>query len=331
MISINYSYAQFISGTITYDTLIIHCCRYVRDAMARLFGIPGDDRDDAVADFFPRLALLIHRYRDQGASFEAYLMVSLRFFCRTRHRQRERLETVEMLVPDVEDASYTADAPRPIVATYSIPEEDPTVIAENPEVPFLTNTRTKDTVRRQMLISFCKNLPLLDDEDVAAFATTLKIPGSLLDALQTYVNNRRDRFVPQQSGYRRQRDRHYTRMRALEVHLAPGSTSEAKYQVSRRYRFHRRLWHYYCRRLKRQKISLSNAELSVLLGIPKGSVDTSLVRLNRRLEIIQNARYATKHGTCDYPGVKQRPQISGNDRHPGRPGRAGSAPPTKRP
>lgn len=328
MISINYSHAQFVSGTMPYDTFVIHCCRYVHDAMAHLFGIPGHDREDAVADFFPRLTLLIERYQDQGSSFEAYLMVSLRFFCRTRHRERERLETVETLVSDLEDSPHTAEAPRPIDVTYSIPEEDPTMIVEEPETAFLTETRTKDTVRKQVLISFCKNLPLLDDADVATFAATLNIPETFVDALQTYVSARRHRFVSQQSGFRRQRDRHYIRMRALEALVAPEITSAAQERIARRYRFHRRLWHYYRRRLKRQRVSLTNAELSSLLGIPKGSVDTSLVRLNRRLEIIRDARYAAKYGTHDRAGIKQPPQVSGNDGDSGSSGCTGHTPST---
>jgi hypothetical protein len=68
--------------------------------------------------------------------------------------------------------------------------------------------------------------------------------------------------------------------------------------------FHRRRWCYYRRRLKRQTVHFTNREVATILGVPKGSVDSALSNLSRRLAQRGLREIGSRHGHHDTTGIE---------------------------
>ncbi len=284
MSSINQVYLAFRRGETDWDSLITQCCIYIGEISVRMFRVAMEERDDTIAEFFPKLCALTANYQECGSSFEAYLTVSLRFFCRSRHRRRRECALREVLTDDVDSPLFLVEDRESVTIVHS------DFSCPGGQRPLLTITRRTDTLRKQLLISFCKNLPILDDEQVASYTRLLQLPPGLVTSLETYVSDRREHFLQRRNRYTEQRDRHYAEMHRCQ-HLAAATLSvDEKRSLTERSEYHRRRWLHYHERLKRQNIHLSNREVGLLLGIPKGSVDSAMANLNRRLEAISRSR-----------------------------------------
>ncbi len=282
MITINGMYDSFSRGEADWESFLSVCCLYVEQASVQLFRVSPADREDTVAEFYPRLCRIVRRYVDTGSSFEAYLTVSLRYFCRNRSMRMRRLRMRELLQEDIGNSLMVAETPDYSAGLTTIRGPSTAGSAS----AFVTDSRERDTVRRHLLICFCKNFPLLDDDQVCMYMQYLEIPQILVQSLHAYVTDRRQRYNRRRNSYAAQRDRHYARMHTLH-HLARQEYSpERKASLMKRSESHRRLWQYYRTRLKKQNVHLSNREVGDLLGIPKGSVDSAMSNLNRRLEKI---------------------------------------------
>ncbi|MCG8481392.1 MAG: hypothetical protein MI724_20020, partial [Spirochaetales bacterium] len=83
--------------------------------------------------------------------------------------------------------------------------------------------------------------------------------------------------------YQELRDRHYAAMLRYDTEGAHASKPHAREAADRMHAFHRRRWKHYRHRLAHQALHLSNREVGLLLGIPKGSIDSAMAGLARRL------------------------------------------------
>ncbi|MFW5644236.1 MAG: hypothetical protein ACOCYQ_09425 [Alkalispirochaeta sp.] len=289
MVSLNGAYRRFSEGSLSREELIEICCGFVRELFVRVFHFKPEDSYDAVAEFYPRLATLPERYNDQGSSFEAYVTVSVHYFCRTQRHTRRRRRFLELLVPEIDDVLSVAEAPV-VGESY-----EPFLSCEEPrflkDVACLCNTRMRDAVRRQVLIAFCKNLPLLDDSEANRYAEALRIPASFVFAVRSFIDDRNAPLIARRRYFRNQRNRHYFQMQYAQRLVREDPESPARCGAIERYRFHRRRWNHYRNRLERLKIHLSHEEIGRLLGIPKGTVDSAVARLNHRLELLRRRRY----------------------------------------
>jgi len=289
MISLNNAYYEFSHGSLGREPFIVLCCEFVRELFSRSVRARPEESHEALAEFYPRLCTLPERYRDQGSSFEAYVTVSFRFFYRTRRNVHRRRRMLEVLVPEIDEILSVAESS--VFDRVEDPafEPDPAVVIET--AGCLCNTRLRDTIRRQILIVFCKNLPLLDDEETRRYARALQIPMSFVNAVRSYIDDRNAPLLARRCFFRTQRDRHYVQMNYAETLVLEEPDSAVRLAATKRYRFHRRRWAHYRKRLDRIKIHLSHQEIGSLLGIPKGTVDSAVSRLNRRLELLRGSRY----------------------------------------
>lgn len=287
MISLDNAYARYKDGLIDWHTFASICYTYIIEFLGRVLRMPQKERFEIAAEFYPRFCNLVDRYEEQGSSFETYVKVSVRFYCRSCVERRNNQESQELLVSDIEEIPYGDDD-----TTGAIQFEDtPIIDIALRDAAVLTNTRTKDTVRRQLLISFCKNFPVLSDAEVHRIAHVLKIPQPLIDGLTAYVHDRRSRYQERRCTYRRKRDYHFYHMQSLQLKTAHHLPTKKREQLIQRAAYHRDRWIFYRERLSRQNIRLSNRDVSELLGVPKGSVDSAMVNLGRRLEGFSRTRY----------------------------------------
>lgn len=261
--------------------------------LTRSLNIDLESQIEIIGEFYPRFLRICQDYSDNGSSFDAYLFTSLRYFVRTWQRaQAVRTRTENTLgCHDPDKLSVS---------------EDPTD-GELPPCPgdglaILSNNRQRDTVRRQLLICLCKNLPLLDQDEIHYYAALFGLPVNWIRSFESYLHERRARISGARTEYREYRDRHYAAM--MHHQFFPGEPREDGYDPVD---FHRRRWRYYRKRLKRQTVHLTNREVALILGIPKGSVDSALSNLSRRLVQRGQTQIRSPHANKDTPGIKQLP------------------------
>lgn len=289
VVSLDNAFARYKNGAIDWTSFASICYTYIVDFMGSVLRIPLKERIDIAGEFYPRFCNLANRYEEQGSSFETYVKVSVRFFCRSYAERRGDQESQELLVSDVDELPYGNDETTGTEQTRAVPF--PTASPAVRDSAVLTDTRTKDTVRRQLLISYCKNFPVLTDAEADRIASALQIPQTLVDGLAVYVHDRRSRYHERRFSYRRKRDYHFHRMQSLQRRGTTQLTVHEQRNLVDCVAYHRDRWYYYRERLSRQNIRLSNREVASLLGIPKGSVDSAMVNLGRRLEGFSSTRY----------------------------------------
>jgi RNA polymerase sigma factor (sigma-70 family) len=263
--------------------------------LVRRFQFPPDAARELLADFYPKLVRVCRDYENSGSTFEAYLYTCIRYYISEWTRRRRTARGREILI--------------------GCCDETPLAVAEEPEIDsdvgthcmesglaILANSRQRDTIRRQLLICLCKNIPLLSASEIERYAALFGLPLGWLRSVEASLLARRDRVGQTRTKYREQRDRHYASMldAANRERLRSGSREAVA-------EFHRRRWNYYRERLQHQTVHLSNREVAVLLGISKGSVDSALSNLAKRLAAVTAGTVPSRNGTSA-PRVEQRTQ-----------------------
>ncbi|MEX2445225.1 MAG: hypothetical protein WD492_16620 [Alkalispirochaeta sp.] len=290
MTELTHALSEYHSGNLTWEAFYRQALRHMDAVLTRPLGINAEGRQEIVAEFYPRFVKLCSDYVDCGSSFDAYLFTSLRFFVRTWQREQTRRRRTENALGchDSDELSVSED-----------PADGEISPSAHNGLAILSNNRQRDTVRRQLLICLCKNLPLLDQDEISYYAALFGLPIGWIRGFESYLHERRERISQARTGYREHRDRHYAAM--LHHQIFPGTTRHDGYDPVE---FHRRRWKYYRKRLQRQTVHLTNREVATILGIPKGSVDSALSNLSRRLEQRARAQIGSEHAYDDTFGLQ---------------------------
>jgi RNA polymerase sigma factor (sigma-70 family) len=232
--------------------------------------------EDACGEFYtrfqPRLFRLLSRFNDQGRPFESYLCSVLSWELKNYSRERRKAE----------QAWNTA-------LRLEYPEEMPGIWAQWEEArPDSLDGRMaallrNDADRRNFLILCLKNLRHISPDRVQELADAVGISEQTLDgyaaALRARMGNREKRL----EAFRIRRNRAYSLSRLLEQELLTEADPE------RRMRIHTALLQAGKRmrtamhRMSRIKCGPTNREIAEVLGIPKGTVDSGLFWLKRKL------------------------------------------------
>jgi RNA polymerase sigma factor (sigma-70 family) len=236
--------------------------------------------EDACGDFFvfvhPRLIRLLDRFNDQGKPFESYLSAVLNWQLRNFARDRKRGErswnvSLRLHVDDLgmQDAREKT-ALRPVAERLSVPED------------YVSLIRT-DADRRNFLFLALKcarrigpdNVPLLAAVSGVAEARVLSLSASLLE-----VRAPRERRL---ETFRERRNRAFAQSRLLETELL-GEVETGRIAVLRaslakaRKRMRAAMIRMAC-----VKLAPTNREIARVMGVPKGTVDSGLYWLKRKL------------------------------------------------
>lgn len=267
------AYRQFRQDSMSWSDFFSIARPHVERILVKKFRFARDTRMEVIADFYPKFTRMCRDYRECGASFEAYLYTSLSFFCKSWCRRRADRWEREFLVADDHEELFTVS-------------EDPTDWIDergNASSAVLANSRRRDTVRRQLLICLCKNIPMLSHDEALRYAATYDFPASTVYHVEAYAHRKRERISGDRAYYRELRDRHYAAMIRCETQIRRASTRRERDRARSMRAFHRRRWEHYRHRIAHQALHLSNREVGILLGIPKGSIDSAMAGLARRL------------------------------------------------
>ena len=236
--------------------------------------------EDACGEFYvfihPRIIRLLDRFRDQGKPFESYLWAvlnwQLRNFARDRNRDERRWK-VSLRIEPGEAVSLDH---------HQGSGEGPEAQAMHASAAFARYVRS-DADRRNFLFLALKCSRLIDTENAPALARVAGVAAETLMALVTALLEMRGTRESRHEMFRGRRNKAYAAIRLLETELQEevdpakrASTEEALARTRRRMSSA-------MQRMSRVGLEPTNLEISKVLGVPKGTVDSGLYWLKRKL------------------------------------------------
>jgi hypothetical protein len=243
-----------------------------------------DDGGEFFLFFYPRLLRTLERFQDQGRPFEWYLHSVLRWhylgFVRWK-RRRERSWACGAMpdlwaIPAAE--RVTADEIELRETPAWLPPEVASVFRLGPE-----SRLRKPADRQRLLIWALKQVRLLQGPDLEWVMKWTEIGEERLRAVCAELRDRLERRERRLSLLVERRDRAFAALQLTERALAGEPDPEVQRSLSERLARARRCLHLSQERIARVPLQPSNRELAQALGLPKGTVDTSLYWLKRRL------------------------------------------------
>jgi DNA-directed RNA polymerase specialized sigma24 family protein len=235
--------------------------------------------EDACGDFYvfihPRLIRLVDRFRDQGKPFESYLWTvlnwQLRNFARDRGRAERRWHVSLRIDPGSVAAGeeYRADA--------AVPQDAFAASAD------LAQCLQSDADRRNFLFLVLKCSRRLDSENAPALARVAGVsPRTLLSLAGTLREMRAGREARFEM-FRGRRNKSFAAVRLLETEIRSEVDPEKRAALERTYARMKRRMLLAMERMSRVGLAPTNREIGRLLCVPKGTVDSGLYWLKRKL------------------------------------------------
>ncbi len=255
-------------------------------------GCSEDDCGGFYLFFYPRLIKILSRFRDQGKPFESYLHSVLGWQLRSYVRGR-RQEEHRWAIAGRPELWGAAEPPAPGEAGESPPGGEPAEeaaaggglfqkLAERLGVDGRGVIR-RPADRRRFLLFALKRVRETGEEELERAADRLQMPRAELLRLAGELRLRLARREARLERLRDRRNRAFARLTLLEQQAGEAGEEKARLLEDRIGRLRRRLRSVQ-RAIARIPLQPSNRDLGEVLGIPKGSVDTSLFWLRRRLE-----------------------------------------------
>ena len=262
----------------------------VNDLAPRVYYFPrrtmGWD-EDACGDFYvfvhPRILRLVERFRNQGKPFESYLWAVLnwqvRNFARERGlREREWRVSLHMDVGDQEDCA-SAEAPA---------RADPPAPADPPVLPStdMAQAIRSPADRRNFLFLVLKCSRQLDTArapELSAMAGVTVV--RLLDLVDALRDMRAARELRLQK-FTTRRNRAFAKVLLVETELRNQVDAVKIAALQETLRRARQRMCSSARHMARVGLSPTNREIAAVLGVPKGTVDSGLYWLKRKLAAV---------------------------------------------
>jgi hypothetical protein len=258
----------------------------------RLWYRNKDDCVDFVCSTYPLISGAIDRYRNTGSSFDAYIATQLRFAQRReidRRKGKEAFEEVygndsarEFEIREREDAYEAAEA------AGREAESGAGAAAER-------KAAKKALAKRQAVLALLKSYYFAGDELIRKVAAHSGVSEEELRAQIGRLRGMRERS---EGRYRKALEcaqAHYYRCLVYERKMRDAGLGTPLYnELSGKLERARRAVERGRERISKMRITASNQELSRVLGISKGAVDSALFMLRRKAAALAAAAKTPK-------------------------------------
>lgn len=245
-------------------------------------GFSQEDCADFLLYFRAKVPALVYKYTHCGRSFEHYLARTLRWQLRSFARVRRRRSRLHELTraPDIWDG----------LIGVAESGESTSRVAENATTRLAGARRAgapQGSASRRMVILAMKAAVLVSDAQLSELARITGYSGEWLrecrDALKQLVARREGR----RTELRERRNNAFFQVRLAQDELATTPEEHRRAAIHRELeRQNRRLLNAR-RELARVPAVPTNGEIAAVLGIPKGTIDSALHYMKRRLRTWQ--------------------------------------------
>jgi RNA polymerase sigma factor (sigma-70 family) len=236
--------------------------------------------EDACGDFYvfvhPRLIRLLDRFQDQGRPFESYLWTVLGWQMRNFARERRRGVRAWNVTLRMEPPGPALPVEPPSFAERSLAEAVRSSAA-------LAHCIRSSADRRNFLFLCLKCSRSLDEEGAAALAAISAVTPARLLGLAAELRLMRAAREVRLQAFRCRRNKAYVKARLLETELQSETDPERLRELRAALCRTRARMRSAMRRMARVGLSPTNQEIARLLGVPKGTVDSGLYWLKKKL------------------------------------------------
>jgi DNA-directed RNA polymerase specialized sigma24 family protein len=237
--------------------------------------------EDACGEFYlfcySRLVRLLDRFRDQGKPFESYLCSvlgwQLRNFARDRKRG-ERSWNVGLRIEPGRTVTASEDSPQGNGPGPAFPA------AELHGIGRLIRTPTD---RRNFLFFILKSTRNVSPEKCPALAGVAGIPADRLGNLLADLRQGRANREARLEVFRRRRNAAFCQVRLLETELLTETDPQRREELTGKLQKARKRMRGAMDRMARVGLAPTNREIARVLGVPKGTVDSGLYWLKKKL------------------------------------------------
>jgi DNA-directed RNA polymerase specialized sigma24 family protein len=232
--------------------------------------------------FYPRLLRLLDRFQDQGKPFEAYLFSimewQLKNFLNSRTQQERSWNTSLRLDPGDGYSQPETEAGEETVALDT---------ATATETAKLLKTKAD---RRNFLLLLLKCPATITSQNASTLAHPAGLPPgrllSLTDTLQGMREARQERL----ENFRARRNKAFTQVCMVETSLQHEVDTNRRMSLQADLARAKRRMSNATRRMSKVALSPSNREIGAVLGVPKGTIDSGLYWIKRKLHVLTRAQ-----------------------------------------
>lgn len=270
-------------------------------------GLTEEDSAEFLLFFYPRIRRLMERYQPVGSTFEAYLRTTLRWqirsFVRRRSNDKIRLLTAERTgvteqahgdSVELYRSQMEATGPRDVREPASSPplsartvENRPCTVEVVPRVDPRSGGLTRGEAQRVLLLAL-KGCDLMDREACIELADQLGLdPDWLLD-VWIYLRSCCEEPRRRREAARATRDAAWFQLRYTEAVAARTVAVEEKERLERKMRYWKRTYRNASERLKHIHVTPTHKDIAEALGVPKGTVDSSIFTARQELRSNQH-------------------------------------------
>jgi hypothetical protein len=230
-----------------------------------------DDFMDYLCWLYPRLSRAIDRYKDTGASFDAYVASLIRWSIR-EYRARETDHRI------TENTCWKTQAGETEV--------------HSPEPVYLEPEPVYDTAPnpRQILVLLLKSYHYVSDDFLRRIAPAVGIDADKLGGMMEELREMRLEREDEIRGLQERIHCQYYRCMAFEKRMLYSMEGSAKYERMKGCldRARKRLAAMR-KRLASVKMGASNRQVANVLGVPKGTIDSSLYAIKNKWKLFNDS------------------------------------------
>jgi RNA polymerase sigma factor (sigma-70 family) len=257
------------------DALVRELAPTVYQFPSRRMGLDEDACGDFYLYFQPRLLRMLGRFQDQGRPFEAYLAAGLGWQLRSFARARRRADRTWSAALRLEQATDGAG--------QEGPADGCAASAPVPLPPELSRVIRTDSDRRHLLFLILKCPRLLDGDRARVLAGIAGIGQQRLQALAAVLSEKRAPREARLADLAARRNRAFCLSRLLEGELRAETDPRQRQSLEMRLAKAQRRMRQAMQRMARVGLSPTNREIAGVLGVPKGTVDSGLFLLKKKL------------------------------------------------
>ena len=274
MIKVDNALTQYRDGSISWDQFIEACVPFMEQVLHPLRLEDEGEMWDIIGLVYAQMERIVTTYVDRGNSFDGFFATCIRYSAFTYLRQKR--------TSSITFSSLDSQGPE---SPYLLVEEEPEISygGSGIDTEALQAVMKNDDFRRQMIMVFCRNVPVLSITDSLRFAKILNLPEEWVDAVLNFAQHHRRDRNERTSRLRDRRNFHYGKMAKYDRIRHYHDEEYTRIAAEARYKHHRRMWLSNIEQLRRQTCHLTASEISLFLGIPKGTVEGNLHRFARTL------------------------------------------------
>jgi len=259
-----------------------------------------DDAGDFLLYFQPRIDRILRRFHDQGSGFEAYLGTNLRYqlhsYVQRKQRAKLRYHAGNLnLIWEGISKDFLVSEAEPQYGEQ--PEEFNSQAAEERSRQVFgmlhaadTEDRVNDPHSRRLLLLGMKSADYLEPHHLEKLAV---LTGYRFEYLFQCWSELRERTFCRRRRLallQHRRNRAYLQLRCLEIQMAASNDEKTHARVVRQTAVQRERLRAVVALIDRVPRTPTNRDLSAVLGIPKGSVDSGLYALRKVLCEIESSQ-----------------------------------------